>query len=312
MADNHVSVEQLIEAGAHFGHLTRRWNPKMRQYIFTERNGIHIIDLRKTQVLINYAREMIHDIAAKGGIVLFVGTKTQAKSIISEQASRAFTHYVSDRWLGGMLTNFATIRRSIKRLTSIDKMEADGTFEKITKKEALLLSREKIRLRKVFGGIETMQRLPGALFVIDAKKEHLAVKEARIIGLPVIGVIDTNTDPDMVDIPIPANDDSVKTIEIITSIMADAVIEGSAIARARAAEMGIDGDRWNKENEFDVDSENDIKKSSARKIRERRGGPGDDKGRAPRRAYGARPQAKITNRPDSSQNDDTAENEANS
>lgn len=263
MTENYISVEQLIEAGAHFGHLTRRWNPKMRQYIFTERNGIHIIDLRKTQVLINYAREIIYDIVAKGGTILFVGTKLQAKPIIAEQATRVSTHYVTDRWLGGMLTNFATIRKSIKRLSSIDKMEADGTFDKITKKEALLLTREKDRLRKVFGGIETMQRLPSALFVVDAKKEHLAVKEARIIGMPIIGIVDTNTDPDMVDYPIPANDDSVKTIEIISSIMADAILKASAVAKVRAVELGID-----KNNEMDIDS--DVKKNPQRKMRERR------------------------------------------
>ncbi len=257
MADKYVSVEQLIEAGAHFGHLTRRWNPKMRKYIFGERNGIHIIDVRKTQILINHCRE----------VVLFVGTKTQARPIIAEQAVRAGIFHVSERWLGGMLTNFSTIRRSIARLNHIDKMEADGTFEKITKKERLLLTREKDRLRKVFGGIETMTRVPGAIFVVDAKKEHLAVKEAKILGIPVIGMVDTNTDPDIVDFPIPANDDSVKAIEVVTSIMADAVIEGSSVAKVRFAELKANQARFDKETEFDPNAE---LKTSRRTMRERR------------------------------------------
>jgi small subunit ribosomal protein S2 len=167
MSKHYVSIESLLEAGAHFGHLTRRWNPKMSKFIFNEKNDIHIIDLRKTQLLIDYARQAIFDIASKGRVVLFVGTKPQAKQIIQEEATRAGMNYVSERWLGGMLTNFATIRKSIKRLAQLDKMEVDGTFEKITKKERLLIIRERDRLRKVFGGIETMTRLPGALFVVD-------------------------------------------------------------------------------------------------------------------------------------------------
>ena len=273
MAKSQVTVEALLEAGAHFGHITRRWNPKMNKFIFNERNGIHIIDLRKTQILIDYARDIIHDIASQGRIVLFVGTKTQAKSIIKEQAEKASMNYVSERWLGGMLTNFATIRRSIIRLTNIDKMENDGTFERITKKERLLLIRERERLRKVFGGIEKMMRLPGAIFVVDAKKEHLAVKEARVLGIPVIGIIDTNTDPDMVDYPIPANDDSVQAIEIITTVMADAVIEGTKIAKVRKAELGYDP------NEKDNISD-EPREGRERKMRERRdGGRGERGGR---------------------------------
>ncbi len=269
MSNSYVSVEQLIEAGAHFGHLTRRWNPKMEKYIFGERNGIHIIDVRKTKILIEHCRKIIHNIAEQGKIILFVGTKMQAKSIIAEQATRAEMNYVTERWLGGMLTNFTTIRRSIRRLSNIDKMETDGTFEKITKKERLLLTREKERLRKVFGGIENMQRLPGAIFVVDARKEHLAVKEARILGIPVIGMVDTNTDPDAVDFPIPANDDSVKAIDLITSIMADAIIEGSAVAKVRAAELAASQDRVDKENELSQDAE--VKPAVQRRMRERRG-----------------------------------------
>jgi small subunit ribosomal protein S2 len=267
MADSRISVESLLEAGAHFGHITRRWNPKMRKFIFNERNGIHIIDLRKTQILIEYARDIIYDIASQGRIILFVGTKQQAKSSIEEQAQKASMNYVSERWLGGMLTNFATIRRSIRRLTDIDRMEKDGTFDRITKKERLMLTRERERLRKVFGGIENMMRLPGAIFVVDAKKEHLAVKEARVLGIPVIGIIDTNTDPDMVDYPIPANDDSVQAIEIITSVMADAIIEGTKIAKVRKAELGYDP------REKDIDEETAEK--GQRKFRGRGDGRGE-------------------------------------
>lgn len=266
MTQHYASIEALLESGAHFGHLTRRWNPKMHQYIFMERNGIHILDLRKTQILIDYAREIVYDIASKGKIVLFVGTKTQAKPIVEEQARRAEMNYVSERWLGGMLTNFSTIRKSIKRLNTLDKMEVDGTFEKITKKERLLITRERDRLRKVFGGIEVMSRLPGALFVVDIKKEHLAIKEAKILGIPVIGIVDTNTDPETVDYPIPANDDSIKTIELITKIMADAVLDGNKIAKVRAAELGSDSDRLAKENELH-DEDGKIKP----RMRERRG-----------------------------------------
>ena len=279
MADNYVGVEQLIEAGAHFGHLTRRWNPKMNKYIFGERNGIHIIDVRKTQILINYCRDLIHNIASQGKNVLFVGTKTQAKNIVVDQATRAGINYVSERWLGGMLTNFSTIRKSIRRLSNIDKMEADGTFEKITKKERLLLTREKDRLRKVFGGIENMQRLPGAIFVIDAKKEHLAVKEARILGIPVFGIVDTNTDPDSVYYPIPANDDSVKAIDIITGIMADAIIEGSEVYKVHAAELAA-MQKNEKENEGDS---NDLKQVAPRRMRERRDRDHDNNRRERRR-----------------------------
>ena len=244
---HYAEIEQLLESGAHFGHLTRRWNPKMEKFIFMERNGIHIIDLRKTQVLIDIAREALYNIASTGKIVLFVGTKLQAKGTMEQQALRCKMNYVCERWLGGMLTNFMTIRKSIKRLTSIDKMEVDGTFDKITKKERLLLTREKDRLRKVFGGIEEMNRLPGALFIVDIKKEHIAVKEAKILGIPVFAIVDTNTDPEDIDYPIPANDDSYKTIELVSKIMADAVLEGSEVAKRSMADMFVDDDRVVKE-----------------------------------------------------------------
>jgi small subunit ribosomal protein S2 len=264
--EHSVSIEQLLESGAHFGHLTRRWNPKMAQFIFTERNGIHIIDLRKTQVLLDLARQAIYDITSRGRSVLFIGTKQQAKLAIEESSNKAEINYVSERWLGGMLTNFTTIRKSIKRLNTIDKMETDGTFEKITKKERLLLGRERDRLRKVFGGIETMTKLPGALFVVDTKKEHLAIKEAKILGIPVIGIVDTNVDPEEVEYPIPANDDSIKTIELVAGVLADAIIEGSRIAKVKMAELAADGERIDKETEVDTEDDPKVR----RKLRERR------------------------------------------
>ena len=272
-----ASIEQLLEAGAHFGHLTRRWNPKMDKFIFTERNGIHIIDLRKTQVLLTLAKKAVFDIAQQGKTVLFIGTKGQAKDIIENQSKRAETNYVCERWLGGMLTNFSTIRKSIKRLETLDKMEVDGTFEKITKKERLLITREKDRLRKVFGGVESMTRLPGALFIVDIRKEHLAVKEAKILGIPVIAVVDTNTDPEEVDFPIPANDDSVKTIELITGIMADAVVKGSEISRIKKAELSAEDDREGKESEDETSSK--VK----RQMRERKRSQRQDQGGRPQR-----------------------------
>ncbi len=262
-----IQLEQLLEAGAHFGHLTRRWNPKMAKYIFTQKNGIHIIDLRKTQVLIDIAKDAIHRIATSGRSILFIGTKSQIKPIVEEQAKNCHQHYVSERWLGGMLTNFSTIRKSIKRLNAIDKMEVDGTFEKITKKERLLLSRERERLRKVFGGIEDMTRLPGALFIVDIKKEHLAVKEAKILGIPVIAIVDTNTDPETVDIPIPANDDSAKTVELIAKLFADTILEGTEISRARQAEFSADSERLAKESDSTEDGTAIKRKMRERKIR---------------------------------------------
>lgn len=262
---HHVEIEALLQSGAHFGHLTRRWNPKMSNFIFMERNGIHIIDLRKTQLLLDVAREAVFNITSQGRHILFIGTKNGIKDVIENEAKRCKMNYVSERWLGGMLTNFSTIRKSIKRLISIDKMEVDGTYEKITKKERLLLTREKDRLRKVFGGIEEMQRLPGALFIVDIKKEHIAVKEAKILGIPVIAIVDTNCDPETVDYPIPANDDSVKTVDLMLKVMADAISEGTELARIRVADMSSDDDRLSKEG----DSSEDPSKLR-RRMRERR------------------------------------------
>lgn len=260
---HYIEIEQLLKSGAHFGHLTRRWNPKMAPFIFTEKNGIHIIDLRKTQILINIARDTAFNIAAKGRGILFVGTKQQAKSVIQEAAKKCNSNFVTDRWLGGMLTNFATIRKSIKRLEQIDKMSVDGTYENITKKERLMLDREKDRLRKVFGGIEDMTRLPGAIFIVDILKEHLAVKEAQLLNIPVIGIVDTNADPHLIDTPIPANDDSIATIELISNVIADAIIEGNEIAKSKLAEQQAESNADGKDESGDGDAK--VKKKMRRR-----------------------------------------------
>ena len=227
-----VELADLLNAGAHFGHLTRRWNPKMKPYIFMERNGIHIIDLKKTQELLEGACNAISGIVGEGKRILFVGTKKQASIVIEEEAKRCNQFYVSQRWLGGMLTNFTTIRKSVKRLTNIEKMESDGTYDKITKKETLVLDREKEKLSGVLSGVVDMTRLPGALFVVDIKKEDIAVKEAKRLGIPVFAIVDTNCDPALIDYVIPANDDAIKSVQTITHFIAEAVIEGSQRSKA--------------------------------------------------------------------------------
>ncbi len=231
-----VELQTLLEAGAHFGHLTRRWNPKMKPYIFMERNGIHIIDLKKTQELLDAAYNAVSNIVSEGRRPLFVGTKSQASEVVGQEAKRCNAFYVTERWLGGMLTNFTTIRKSVKRLTNIEKMETDGTFDNITKKERLFLSRERDKLQEVLSGVVDMARLPGLVFVVDIKKEAIAVNEARRLGIPVVAIVDTNTDPDLIDFPIPANDDALKTIQVITKVIADAVLEGAERSSARQAE----------------------------------------------------------------------------
>lgn len=258
-----VDLTQLIEAGAHFGHLTRRWNPKMKSYIFMEKNGIHIIDLKKTQAHLTESAEELSKLVADGKKVLFVGTKKQAKNVIETEARRCGQNWVSERWLGGMLTNFATIRKSVKRLSNIEKQETDGTFEKITKKERLFLTREKDKLKKVLEGVETMGKLPGALFIVDIKKEDIAVQEAHRLNIPVFAIVDTNCDPDEVDYLIPANDDAVKTVEIITQYMADAVLEGDAQLKEKKAEEVAEKERVKKEREI-VKKEELKKKSEAK------------------------------------------------
>jgi small subunit ribosomal protein S2 len=228
-----VELEALLNAGAHFGHLTRRWNPKMKPYIFMERNGIHIMDLKKTQELLEAACNAISNSVADGKKILFVGTKQQAGDVVKEEALRCNAYYVTERWLGGMLTNFTTIRKSVKRLTNIEKMETDGTFENITKKERLFLTRERDKLQQVLSGVVEMGRMPGMIFVVDIKKEAIAVKEANRLGIPVVAIVDTNTDPDPIDFPIPANDDALKSVQLITKAIASAVLDGNERASAK-------------------------------------------------------------------------------
>ncbi len=262
-----IELTQLIESGAHFGHLTRRWNPKMKPYIFMEKNGIHIIDLKKTQELLFSAGEHLSSMVAEGRRVLFVGTKKQAKNVIDAEARRCDANWVSERWLGGMLTNFSTIRKSIKRLTNIEKQETDGTFDKITKKERLFLTREKDKLKKVLEGVETMSRLPGAMIVVDIKKEFIAVKEAKRLNIPVYAIVDTNCDPDPIDYVIPANDDAVKTVELIINYLASAVLEGEAKAKEVKAQEAAENERHKKEQEQELREE---KKEAARKLEEKK------------------------------------------
>ena len=221
-----ITMKGLLEAGVHFGHQTRRWNPKMAEYIFTERNGIYIIDLQKTVQKVEEAYAFIKEIAAENGEVLFVGTKKQAQEAIEAEAKRCGMHYVNQRWLGGMLTNYKTIRQRIDRLHELEKMEEDGIFELLPKKEVIQLNNERERLEKFLGGIKNMNGLPDALFVVDPRKERIAVNEARILGIPVIAIVDTNCDPDEIDYVIPGNDDAIRAVKLLTETMASAVLEG--------------------------------------------------------------------------------------
>jgi len=221
-----ISMKQLLEAGVHFGHQTRRWNPKMAEYIFTERNGIYIIDLQKTVKKIEEAYNFMRDIAAEGGEVLFVGTKKQAQDSIREEAQRVGQYYVSVRWPGGMLTNFQTIRKSINRLNQLEKMAEDGTFDLLPKKEVVKLQLQIEKLEKFLGGVKTMSKLPGALFVVDPRKEKIAVAEAKKLGIPVVAIVDTNCDPDDIDYVIPGNDDAIRAVKLISQAMANAYLEG--------------------------------------------------------------------------------------
>ena len=221
-----ISMKQLLEAGVHFGHQTRRWNPKMAPYIFTERNGIYIIDLQKTVRKLEEAYMFVRDLSAQGKEVLFVGTKKQAQDSIREEATRAGAHYVNARWLGGMLTNFRTIRGRIARLNQLKAMEEDGTFDLLPKKEVAKLTHEIEKLEKFLGGIKNMKGLPGALFIVDPRKEKIAVSEAKKLGIPVVAIVDTNCDPDDVNYVIPGNDDAIRAVKLISSCMADAIIEG--------------------------------------------------------------------------------------
>ncbi|MCH8555284.1 MAG: 30S ribosomal protein S2 [Schleiferiaceae bacterium] len=221
-----VEIEQLLDAGVHFGHLTRKWNPNMAPYIFMERNGIHIIDLYKTQAKLEEAAEALRKIASSGKKVLFVGTKKQAKEIVAEYANEAKMPYISERWFGGLLTNFVTIRKAIKKMSNIDKMKTDGTFETLSKRERLQVDRQREKLEKNLGSISDMTRLPAALFIVDIKREHIAVAEAKKLGIPTFAIVDTNSNPAEVDFPIPANDDASKSVALILSVIANSLKEG--------------------------------------------------------------------------------------
>ena len=250
-----VSMKQLLEAGVHFGHQTRRWNPKMAPYIFTERNGIYIIDLQKTVKKLEEAYMFIRDVSAEGKEVLFVGTKKQAADSVKEEAIRADAHFVSARWLGGMMTNFKTIKQRIKRLEQLHTMAEDGTFDLLPKKEVTKLNLEIEKLEKFLGGIKNMKELPGALFIVDPRKEKIAVSEARRLGIPVVAIVDTNCDPDEVDYVIPGNDDAIRAVKLIAGAMADAIIEGrQGEAGAAEAEMQAEADEA-EESAVDADVE---------------------------------------------------------
>lgn len=220
-----ISMKQLLEAGVHFGHQTRRWNPKMKKYIFTERNGIYIIDLQKTVKKVEEAYNWVKELAANGGTILFVGTKKQAQDSVKEEAIRSGQYYVNQRWLGGTLTNFETIQKRIARLKDIERMSEDGTFEVLPKKEVVQLKKELERLEKFLGGIKDMKELPDALFIIDPRKERIAVAEAHKLNIPIVGIVDTNCDPDEIDVVIPANDDAIRAVKLLTAKMADAILE---------------------------------------------------------------------------------------
>lgn len=235
-----ISMKQLLEAGVHFGHQTRRWNPKMAPYIFTERNGIYIIDLQKTVKKVDEAYNFVREISANGGTVLFVGTKKQAQEAVESEARRADMYFVNQRWLGGMLTNYKTISKRIQLLFDLEKMEEDGTFEALPKKEVLMLRNKKDRLEKFLGGIKNLKGIPDCIFVVDPRKERIAIKEAQLLGIPVVGIVDTNCDPDEVDYVIPGNDDAIRAVKLIAGKIADAVIEGrQGVSMAAAPEAVV-------------------------------------------------------------------------
>lgn len=235
-----ITIEELLVSGAHFGHLARLWNPKMRPYIFMKKNGVHVIDLKKTLAMLNTAANSIRELAENGEKILFVGTKKQAQEIIKNEAERCGMYYITERWLGGTLTNLQTVRRSIKTLKNIEKMFADGTADSLNKKERLTLDRKREKLESVLSGIKDLNRLPGALFVVDIKKEHIAIAEAKKLDIPVFAIVDTNCDPGIVDHIIPANDDAFKSIAVITKTIADAVLEGAQVHQEKVKALDMD------------------------------------------------------------------------
>ncbi|MFN1834893.1 30S ribosomal protein S2 [Balneola sp. MJW-20] len=265
-----ASVEDLLKSGAHFGHLTRRWNPKMKEFIFMQRNGIHIIDLKKSRNYLQEALDEVQKLARAGKTILFVGTKKQSTDIIKTEAVRCGMPYITHRWLGGMLTNFSTVRKSINRMEEIERMKTDGTMEELTKKEGLMLQREQDKLENTLGGIANMSRLPGAIFVVDIIKEHLAVSEAIKLHIPIIAMVDTNSDPDVPDYIIPCNDDSARTIQLITTQVADAIIEGNAEREAHAEEELMEEAAAEAKQDTSEDDVKDAKGSAKLRSRRRR------------------------------------------
>ncbi|GGI30767.1 30S ribosomal protein S2 [Staphylococcus chromogenes] len=254
-----ISMKQLLEAGVHFGHQTRRWNPKMKKYIFTERNGIYIIDLQKTVKKVEEAYNFIKQVSEEGGKVLFVGTKKQAQESVKAEAERAGHFYVNQRWLGGILTNYKTISKRVKRISEIEKMEEDGTFDVLPKKEVVELKKEYDRLIKFLGGIRDMKSMPQALFVVDPRKERNAIAEARKLNIPIVGIVDTNCDPDEIDYVIPANDDAIRAVKLLTGKMADAILEG---------QQGVSNDEVAAEQNIDLNEEEATEKSSTEETEE--------------------------------------------
>jgi small subunit ribosomal protein S2 len=250
-----VPVEELLKAGTHFGHLTRRWNPKMKPFIFMERNGIHIIDLMLTQSMLDKAADATMRFSKMGRKILFVGTKKQGRDIVRQHAQSCDSPYTVERWLGGTLTNFQTIRKSIRRMEDIIKMQEDGTLDQLKKKERLMKTREREKLEKVLSGIANMAKLPGAVFIVDINREHIAVKEARKLGIPIIAIVDTNCDPDLVDFPVPANDDALKSIDLITSVIAQACNEGAKARDVDEATKKAAKDRQEEEKEAEKEEE---------------------------------------------------------
>jgi small subunit ribosomal protein S2 len=268
-----ASVEELLKSGAHFGHLTRRWNPKMKEFIFMQRNGIHIIDLKKSQAYLQEALDEVTNLARAGKTILFVGTKKQSQEIIKTEAIRCGMPFVTRRWLGGMLTNFSTVRKSISRMEEIERMSQDGTFDELTKKEGLMLEREREKLENTLGGIANMTRLPGAIFVVDTIKEHIAVNEAVKLNIPIISLVDTNSDPDIPDYIIPCNDDSARTIQLITTQIADAIIEGNAEREALKEEELMEQaaeEAKTEQPEAGDDAEQQVKTKTRRRKRRRK------------------------------------------
>jgi len=271
-----ITMKQLLEAGVHFGHQTKRWNPKMKPYIFGARNGIYIIDLQKTVVMARSAFRFVADLTSRGGHVLFVGTKKQAQDVIREEAARAGQFFVTSRWLGGTLTNFKTIKQGIDRLKTLEKMAEDGTFERLPKKEVASLEREREKLEKNLGGVKEMTKLPRCVFVVDPKKEHIAIHEATRLGIPVIGVVDTNCDPDGIDFVIPGNDDAIRSIKLFTSKIADACVEGAARYRASgAAERDEQEEREGGSERRERDDRRGPRRGDRGDRGDRRGGGGD-------------------------------------